>query len=134
MFKKYAELIKIIFEGITSNESRTSFMDYVQVIGYTLGIMLTVFLTLLVIFIMMKGPIMLYTKLKSKYINIINVLEDKVGSDTEIAEADKTAYNKAQKSLFVMKRNFILGMIFVYLPLTLPTLLIFIDMILKILK
>lgn len=133
MFRKYAELIKLIFDGITSDTSKTTFGDYIQVIGYTLGIMLTLFSILVMGYFIMMGPTVVYNKLTGKFIKIMNEVEEKISSN-EVTKEDKEKYNKAENNLLRAKRGFWLGTVFIYVPLVIPTLLIVVDMILKILK
>ena len=100
MFSKYAELIKNIFEGISKGRSSATFWDYISVLGYTLGIMGTILVAVLLVYAFVKGPKLIYTKQMDKYKKIQKEISDSLLKDRTEAEVEK--YNNCEKK---MSRN-----------------------------
>ena len=130
MFSKYAELVKNIFEGISKGKSSATFWDYISVLGYTLGIMGTILVAVLLVYIFVKGPKLIYTKQMDKYKKVQKEISDSLLKDRTEAEVEK--YNNCEKKMSNFKKLFWAGIVFFYVPLLIPTVLILVDLFIKV--
>lgn len=130
MFSKYAELIKNIFNGITSGKSTASFWDYLSVLGYSLGIMLVIFIALALMFLAIKLPMIIYSKLIKQRLPELDTIETEYIKNR--SKENLTKYENIQKKIRNKKVCFWIGIVFVYAPILIPTALILMDLFVKI--
>lgn len=130
MFSKYAELIKNIFNGITSGKSTASFWDYLSVLGYSLGIMLVIFIALALMFLAIKLPMIIYSKLIKQCLPELDAIETEYIKNR--SKENLTKYENIQKKIRNKKVCFWIGIVFVYAPILIPTALILMDLFVKI--
>lgn len=130
MFSKYAELIKNIFNGITSGKSTASFWDYLSVLGYSLGIMLVIFIALALMFLAIKLPMIIYSKLIKQRLPELDAIETEYIKNR--SKENLTKYENIQKKIRNKKVCFWIGIVFVYAPILIPTALILMDLFVKV--
>ena len=130
MFGKYAELVKNIFEGISKGKSSATFWDYISVLGYTLGIMGTILVAVLLVYVFVKEPKLIYTKQMDKYKKIQKEISDSLLKDRTEAKVER--YNNCEKKMSNFKRLFWTGIVFFYVPLLIPTVLILVDLCIRV--
>lgn len=128
MFDKYFEFIKNLFEGVfTSGRDSVSFVDYIYVILFTLGLIASVIAIGIVLFYSAKLPVILYKKFVKKLQTEITETEEKIEKMAECTTP--TEENLAEKldnlcsKLFNRMVLYILGVVVIYIPLLVPTLL-----------
>lgn len=130
MFSKYAELIKNIFNGITSGKSTASFWDYLSVLGYSLGIMLVIFIALALMFLAIKLPMIIYSKLIKQRLPELDVIETEYIKNR--SKENLTKYENIQKKIRNKKVCFWICIVFVYVPILIPTALVLMDLFVKV--
>lgn len=130
MFSKYAELIKNIFNGITSGKSTASFLDYLSVLGYSLGIMLVIFIALALMFLAIKLPMIIYSKLIKQRLPELDAIETEYIKNR--SKENLTKYENIQKKIRNKKVCFWICIVFVYAPILIPTALILMDLFVKV--
>ena len=130
MFSKYAELIKNIFNGITSGKSTASFWDYLSVLGYSLGIMLVIFIALALMFLTIKLPMIIYSKLIKQRLPELDVIETEYIKNR--SKENLTKYENIQKKIRNKKVCFWICIVFVYVPILIPTALVLMDLFVKV--
>ena len=128
MFDKYFEFIKNLFEGVfTSGRDSVSFVDYIYVILFTLGLIASVIAIGIVLFYSAKLPVILYKKFVKKLQTEITETEEKIEKMAECTTP--TEENLAEKldnlcsKLFNRMVLYVLGVVVIYIPLLVPTLL-----------
>lgn len=128
MFDKYFEFIKNLFERVfTSGGNSVSFVDYIYVILFTLGLIASVIAIGIVLFYSAKLPVILYKKFAKKLQTEITETEEKIEKMAECTTP--TEENLAEKldnlcsKLFNRMVLYILGVVVIYIPLLVPTLL-----------
>lgn len=130
MFSKYAELIKNIFNGITSGKSTASFWDYLSVLGYSLGIMLVIFIALVLMFLAIKLPMIIYSKLIKQRLPELDVIETEYIKNR--SKENLTKYENIQKKIRNKNVCFWICIVFVYVPILIPTALVLMDLFVKV--
>lgn len=130
MFSKYAELIKNIFNGITSGKSTASFLDYLSVLGYSLGIMLVIFIALALMFLAIKLPMIIYSKLIKQRLPELDAIETEYIKNR--SKENLTKYENIQKKIRNKKVCFWICIVFVYVPILIPTALVLMDLFVKV--
>jgi len=130
MFSKYAELIKNIFNGITSGKSTASFWDYLSVLGYSLGIMLVIFIALALMFLAIKLPMIIYSKLIKQRLPELDAIETEYIKNR--SKENLTKYENIQKKIRNKKVCFWICIVFVYVPILIPTALVLMDLFVKV--
>ena len=128
MFDKYFEFIKNLFERVfTSGGNSVSFVDYIYVILFTLGLIASVIAIGIVLFYSAKLPVILYKKFAKKLQTEITETEEKIEKMAECTTP--TEENLAEKldnlcsKLFNRMVLYVLGVVVIYIPLLVPTLL-----------
>ena len=128
MFDKYFEFIKNLFERVfTSGGNSVSFVDYIYVILFTLGLIASVIAIGIVLFYSAKLPVILYKKFVKKLQTEITETEEKIEKMAECTTP--TEENLAEKldnlcsKLFNRMVLYVLGVVVIYIPLLVPTLL-----------
>lgn len=127
MFNKYFDLVKSLFDAVfVKGGSAVHFTDYLKVLGFTLAIIVCVVLILAVLFFVGKGPVAVYKKLTKKINGEIKATE-KVIETKEYgeytAETIFNRYDELLKNLKKRKLAFSAGVVFLYIPFVIPTLL-----------
>lgn len=128
MFNKYFEFIKNLFERVfTSGGDSVSFVDYIYIILFTLGFIASVIAIGIVLFYSAKLPVILYKKFVKKLQTEITETEEKIEKMAECTTP--TEENLAEKldnlcsKLFNRMVLYVLGVVVIYIPLLVPTLL-----------
>lgn len=128
MFDKYFEFIKNLFERVfTSGGNSVSFVDYIYIILFTLGLIASVIAIGIVLFYSAKLPVILYKKFAKKLQTEITETEEKIEKMAECTTP--TEENLAEKldnlcsKLFNRMVLYVLGVVVIYIPLLVPTLL-----------
>lgn len=125
MFSKYFELVKTLFNNVFSSSGESvSILDYFYVIGMTLAIIAVVILGCLILFGSVKLPILTYKKLIKKLKTKRDELLKRIKSDdaenyTNLCKE----YEKVEQTIHKRFIIYILGIILIYIPLLIPTLL-----------
>lgn len=125
MFSKYFELVKTLFNNVFSSSGESvSILDYFYVIGMTLAIIAVVILGCLILFGSVKLPILTYKKLIKKLKTKRDELLKQIKSDdaenyTNLCKE----YEKVEQTIHKRFIIYILGIILIYIPLLIPTLL-----------
>lgn len=125
MFSKYFELVKTLFDNVflSSGES-VSILDYFYVIGMTLAIIAIVILGCLILFGSVKLPILTYKKLIKKLkTKRDELLKQMKSDDAENYTNLCKEYEKVEQTIHKRFIIYILGIILIYIPLLIPTLL-----------
>lgn len=128
MFNKYFEFIKNLFERVfTSGGDSVSFADYIYVILFTLGLVSLVVAIGIILFYSVKLPVILYKKIVKKIQVKITETEDKVEKMAKSNNQPEECIVKELDILYskLLKRKilYIAGVVLIYVPLLIPTLL-----------
>lgn len=126
MFNKYFDLVKGLFEAVFKGGEAVKFTDYLQLLGFTLALIALVIAGVTVLFFIVKGPMMLHKKLTLKIKSTIKELDKAVEDqcfDKYPKDTVEPKYAELQSQL--TKRNWLFAglIIFLYIPIVIPTLL-----------
>ncbi len=126
MFNKYFEFIKSLFDSVFRGGEAVSFTDYLYVIGFTLALIVCFALAAVALFFVCKGPFLVYKKIVKNIKAEISTVDNAVATKNyekypkeEISEI----YNKLNTKLTKRRAYFALGVVFLYIPFVIPTLL-----------
>lgn len=130
MFKGYLELLKSLFENVFNNgENIITLKDYLLALFYSFSIILIVLLGILLLYLVFLFPKTFYDKLIKSDIVKINELVKK-SQTTLIADELKTIkenINKLNKKVSKLKIFYIVFLVFIYVPIVFPLILILLD-------
>lgn len=126
MFNKYFDLVKGLFEAVFKGGEAVKFSDYIQVLLFTFALIALVIAGVAALFFIVKGPMMLHKKLTLKIKSTIKELDKAIEDqcfDKYPEDTIETKYAELQSQL-VMRNWLFAGLIvFLYVPLVIPTLL-----------
>lgn len=126
MFNKYVEFIKALFESVFSKGGESvSFLDYIYVILFTLALIAVFAACVVVLIYSVKLPIFVYKRITHKTQAKINELDEKIAKPTEDVDGKAifTEREELQHSLTKRICCFVAGVVFLYIPILIPTLL-----------
>ena len=126
MFNKYFDLVKGLFEAVFKGGEAVKFSDYIQVLLFTFALIALVIAGVTALFFIVKGPMILYKKLIHKIQLTIKEIDKAVEDqcyDKYPKETIESKYAELQSQL--TKRNWLFAglIIFLYIPIVIPTLL-----------
>lgn len=126
MFTKYFEVVKTLFEAVFRNSGENiRFTDYLYVLGFTFAIIGGVIAAFVMLALIVVLPVLVYKKLTKKTHEKITEyhksIESGKGKDAFVG------ISKEEKTLKIKKICFSVGVIFVYVPFVIPTLLFIIS-------
>lgn len=126
MFNKYFEFIKALFESVFSKGGEAvSFLDYLYVIFFTLALVAVLVVCVVVLVYSVRLPILVYKRITRKIKDKINELDEKIANPTEDMDGKAIFAERDALQLSLKKRLgfFIAGVVFLYIPVLVPTLL-----------
>ena len=133
MFNKYFELIKSLFETVfTSGGESVQFIDYLYVLGFTFALIAAAIISVIALYYMVKLPFIVYQKFVKKIKKEIEEVETAV-ADQDYSKYPKdtiaNTYETLYKSLKKRRIGYIFGVVFVYVPFVIPTILFVISLV-----
>ncbi len=127
MFNKYFEFIKALFESVFSPSGETvSFLDYLYVIFFTLALVAVVAVCVVVLVYSVKLPIAIYKRITRGIKSKIDEIDKKIESDDTTNEDNSTLFEERETLSHSLRKRmcyFITGVVFLYVPVVIPTLL-----------
>jgi hypothetical protein len=126
MFNKYFDLVNGLFDAVFKGGEAVRVTDYLTLIGWTLALIGIFIASVAVLFFIVKGPMIIYGKLVSKIKNTIKEIDNAIANqcfDKYPKETIETKYKELNSKL--IKRNLLFAglIIFLYIPIVIPTLL-----------
>ena len=130
MFIKYFELIKSLFEStFKSSGNEVRFLDYLYVLGYTFAligiliVLICVFAGIIALPIFVHKKVTKKDRVKMKELQLQIIKEEKPTEVFKISEMISSIDRK------IVKKNtcFVIGIIFLYVPFVVPTILFLIN-------
>lgn len=128
MLKKYLEFLKGIFESITHKGGDITFLDYLSGIGMSIAIIALIVLFITLIVGGWKFPRFVYEKfiadlIKKKGDNVDQVVIATRSGNTELVKELKNNQIDLDGQIARRKWIFALGVIVLYVPIIVPTIL-----------
>lgn len=134
MFNKYFDLIKTLFENVfRSGGEGVRFVDYLYVLGFTLALILCAGALCAIVYGLYKLPAVVYKKLTKRVFAELHAVEKQITSgESHQVICEYKVYEKYEsllKTLKIKRICFAIGIIFIYIPFAIPTVLFIISMI-----
>ena len=127
MFNKYFELVKSLYDAVfVSHEGMIPFMDFLYVIGYTIALIACAIIFVVFCYFICRIPFSVYKKLvKNKEAKLDELRNTVTGSgyDKETKKIAGAQYMALLKKYSATKVCYVLGVIFLYIPFVIPTVL-----------
>lgn len=126
MFTKYFEVVKTLFEAVFRNSGENiRFTDYLYVLGFTFALIGGVIVAIVMLALIVVLPVLVYKKLTKKTHEKITEYHEKIESGK--CEGALIGISKEENTLKIKRICFSVGVIFVYVPFVIPTLLFIIS-------
>ena len=119
MFKRYFELVKNLFESISSGSTEVTFGEYLMTIGYTLGIAAIIVIILILVTSSVYGPIAVHKKLFASLVKKRNEL----CAEGNCAVDQIKEVKEVLKKIRIRTILYVLGLVILYIPIMVPTVL-----------
>lgn len=130
MLKKYLEFLKAVFESITHKGGEITFHDYLSGIGMSIAIVAIIVLFIILLAGGWKFPFYLHKKfiadLKKKKEELVEALiaaENNPSREKGLLESLENDVTAIDKKISQRTKLFIVGVITLYLPIVIPTIL-----------
>ena len=126
MFNKYFEFIKALFESVFSKGGEAvSFLDYLYVIFFTLALVAVLAVCVVVLIYSVRLPVLVYKRITRKIKDNICELDEKIANPTEDMDGKVVFAERDKLQLSLTKRLgfFLAGVVLLYIPILVPTLL-----------
>lgn len=128
MFNKYLEFLRSCLEQFSAEGKQVTFLDYLEAIGLTLMLIAIVLCSLAVLLGVFCLPVVYYRrKVKKLWVDVVEAFKDH--SDKSVGDPEiKKPYNKIRTFRVV----YVIGLVVVYIPIAIPTLLFLASLILHV--
>lgn len=135
MFNKYFDLVKALFESVfKTGGERVHIVDYLYVLGFTFALIGAGVAILAILFGLWKIPAVVYKKFTGKVEESMEAAMNALTSAESENDEDKVAAFKAEYDLLeekLTRKNIIFasGIVLIYLPFVIPTILFILSLI-----
>ena len=129
MFDKYFDLVKALFESVfKTGGERVHIVDYLYVLGFTFALIAALVAVLAILFGFWKAPVAVYKKFVGETEENIDAIMKAIVSAEAEKDAGKLAafkseYDALEEKLTRKRVVFAAGVVLLYLPFVIPTIL-----------